>query len=251
MITLNRSEFNVAVDQIGVSDSSAAIHVLEILPVSHAPRTARLVEFYTDYLADRDAAEFIRRTSLSYTVSTLERLAVSSASPTRRAAVLALGKLADFRSNHVLGRAMQDEDRMVRLLAEDGIRNLWRRAGSVRENLDLGVILRCNVAKQYEEAIQLASDLIAMSPAMAEAWNQRGVAHYHLGRYAKSIHDCRQALEFNPYHFDAATGMGQCYLQLGRYERALECLRRALKLNPELEGVRAGIYYVRRALKES
>ncbi len=219
--------------------------------MSQSPRAALLVDYYNDYLSDRDTARFIRRTSLRYTIGTLERLATHTSPPTRRAAVLALGKLGDFASNAVLGRALQDKDRMVRLLAEDGIRNLWRRAGGLRENLDLGVIVRLNVSRQFEEAILRASELIAHAPTLAEAWNQRAVANYNLGRYAESIRDCRQALEYNPYHFDAATGMGQCYLHLGRYDRALECLRRALKLNPELEGVRAGIYYIKRALKDS
>ena len=36
-----------------------------------------------------------------------------------------------------------------------------------------------------------------------------------LGHYEQSIHDCRQTLEINPYHFGAAAGMGQCYLRTG------------------------------------
>jgi cytochrome c-type biogenesis protein CcmH/NrfG len=45
--------------------------------------------------------------------------------------------------------------------------------------------------------------------------------------------------------------MGQCYLQLGDRAAALEAFRRALKLNPNLEGVRATVTYLERALKKS
>lgn len=219
--------------------------------MKRAQRLPQLVDYYNDYLSDRDGARFIRRTSMRYSIGTLERLASHAAPPNRRAAVLALGKLADFQSNATMGRALKDKDRMVRLLAEDGIRHVWRRAGNLRENLDLGVVIRLNVSRKYEKAAEHASELIAHAPTFAEAWNQRAVANYNLSQYAESIRDCRQALEFNAYHFDAATGMGQCYLHLGRYERALECFRRALNLNPELEGVRAGIYYIKRTLKDS
>ena len=72
-----------------------------------------------------------------------------------------------------------------------------------------------------------------------------------MGRFRESIHDCQQALEINPYHFGAAAGMGQCYVQLGEYQTALECFRRALRLNPSLEGVRANIAHLERAVEKS
>ena len=105
--------------------------------------------------------------------------------------------------------------------------------------------------RHFEEALRGAAELIAQAAWFAEAWNQRAIAYYSLGRYPESIHDCQQALEINPYHFGAAAGMGQCHVQLGEYQAALECFRRALRLNPSLEGVRANIAHLERAVEKS
>jgi tetratricopeptide (TPR) repeat protein len=77
------------------------------------------------------------------------------------------------------------------------------------------------------------------------------VGHFGLGQFVESIGDCREALEFNPYHFAAAAGMGQCYLQLGNAASALECFRRALRLNPGMEGVRANVQHLERTLRNN
>ena len=42
---------------------------------------------------------------------------------------MALGFVGDFSQNAALGRALHDRDRGVRLLADNGIRQLWRRDG--------------------------------------------------------------------------------------------------------------------------
>jgi tetratricopeptide (TPR) repeat protein len=185
-----------------------------------------------------------------YTAATLERLMQAPRAGTRRAAALALGYVGGYESNASLGRALTDDDRLVRSLAENGIRALWLRAGNEGERERLRVVVRLNSSQQYKEALRHAAELIADAPGLAEAWNQRAVAYYCLGRYQESIRDCRQALELNPYHFGAAGGMGQCYVQLGEVRSALENFRRALALNPNLEGVRASVAHLERSLKQ-
>lgn len=213
-------------------------------------RTAQIYNYYQAYLNDQDTAAFIRKVSGVYTTGTLERLTTHPRREVRRGAAMALGLLADYRSNAALGRCLVDEDRIVRTLAENGIRSLWRRPGNDRLRQHLARIIRYNSAARYKEAIAAATALIGDAPHCAEAWNQRAVAYYNLNRFTDSINDCHQALEINPYHFDAATGMGQCYLQLNDPLAALECFRRALRLNPGLEGVRAGADYLERTLKK-
>ncbi len=205
---------------------------------------------YQRYLDKEDSAAFIRAVSHWYTVPTLERLAESGHPEARRAAVLALGFLADYESNAFVGRALCDEDRTVRLLAENAIRQIWCRAGSEDQRQKLGLITRLSASQQYSDAIRTATEMLAETPWFAEVWNQRGMANYHLKQFAEAIGDCHQALELNPYHFPAATAMGQCYLELGDRAAALESLRRSLKLNPGLEGVRAQIAYLQRQMEE-
>ncbi len=208
---------------------------------TRSSRIPRLLVFYQKYLEDQSSADFVSHVSRAYTQGTLQRLASHPDRPIRRAAVLALGFLGDYEANSAMGRALNDEDRTVRMLAENGIRSIWARAGNERQRQQLGVIIRLNAAQHYEAARSKANKLIEDAPSFAEAWNQRAVAEFASGLYTESIRDCHEALEINPYHFAAAAGMGQCYLQLGNPVSALECFRRALRLNPDLEGVRVQV----------
>jgi len=216
---------------------------------SKSRRVPLLLTLYQQYLDKQDSADFASKASQSYTQGTLERLTEHDSSRIRRAAVLALGFLGDYEANHVMGRALHDEDRTVRMLAENGIRNVWKRAGNDRERRQLGVVIRLNSAKQFEEASRQATELTEKAPWFAEAWNQRAVANFSLSRYDEAIRDCHQALELNPYHFAAASGMGQAYLQLNNHVSALESFRRALRLNPNLESVRAQVSRLTRLIE--
>jgi tetratricopeptide (TPR) repeat protein len=199
----------------------------------------------------QDTAEFIRDVSRVYSQGTLQRLAEHDSARVRRAAVLALGFLGDYEVNGTLGRALQDEDRTVRTIAEHGIRKVWTRAGDARQRRTLGVVIRLNSSQHFQAAIRRASELLKDAEWMAEAWNQRAIAHFSLKHYDEAIHDCRQALEINPYHFAAAAGMGQAYLERGNTIAALESFRRALRLNPDLEAVRVQVARLVRRIEET
>lgn len=216
---------------------------------SESTRSPQLLKLYRAYLDDQDTTGFIQKTTQHYTQGTLQRLAEHDSPEMRRAAIMALGFVGDYEVNHTLGRALQDEDRTVRVIAENSIRNIWTRVGSEEERQSLAVVIRLNTAQHYEEAMGRASTLLKKAPWLAEAWNQRAVAHFSLGRYTESIRDCHQALEINPYHFAAAAGMGQAYLQLGNAVSALESFRRALRLNPDLEAVRSQISRLTRMIE--
>lgn len=205
------------------------------------PQQPYLAELYAQYLEAQESRTFVQKVSACYTAGTLERLASHPVREVRRAAVLALGFVADYSSNAAMGRALVDEDRTVRMLADTGIRSIWIRAGGEAERQTLAMIIRLNTAQHYEQAARHATELVEKVAWYAEAWNQRAIAHFGLGQYAESIRDCHQVLEINPYHFGAASGMGQAYLRLGNHVSALECFRRALRLNPDLEGVRVQV----------
>lgn len=211
------------------------------------PRLPTLDFLYQQFLDDQNAEAFAGKVGRRYGCATLERLLHHPARTCRRAAALALGYLDNYESNGPLGRALQDHDRGVRTLAENALRAIWCRAGTHTQQRLLERAIRSNVLKEYDLALRRAGELVDDAPWFAEAWNQRAIAQYGLGRYTESIFDCRQALEINPYHFGAAAGMGQCYLQMGDADEALDCFHRALRLNPELEGVRAMVTNLERA----
>ena len=208
-----------------------------------------LVEYYEHYLIDQNIDTFLRAVTCRYMNSTLERILSCGDRMARRSAVLALGRLADYQSNRVLGGALVDSDRGVRTLAETAIRNLWMRIGTLTQRHQLSVIVEYIDEKEYEQAARHADQLIQDAPWIAEAWCQRGKAYFHLGSYGATLRDCQQALEINAYHFTAASLMGQAYLLQNDPVAALDSFRRALRLNPSMEEVRAQVIHLQRSLK--
>lgn len=212
-------------------------------------REPRLNRIYLRYLDTEDPAGFIKGVSQNYTLGTLSRLARYGSRISRRGAMLALGFLGDFSVNAVLGMGLRDDDRGVRMVAENGLRDVWRRDGNVQQQQRLGVIIRLNGGGQHEQAVEEATEMLQDAPWFAEVWNQRGIARYQLRQFETSIEDCRQALELNAYHFPAAVGMAHCYLELSDAFAALECFRRALRLNPDMEAVRTQVEYLQKTLE--
>ncbi len=213
-------------------------------------RKPLIAQLYEAFLENADAVGFVDRVRRHYGAGTLERLASHAQREVRRAAVFALGHVAEYAANHTLGRAMLDEDRTVRTLAEAAIRKVWLRVGTDQQRRALALIVRLNAARQYREAARHATALLDEAPHLAEAWNQRATALFHQEKCAKAIRDCHEALEINPYHFVAATTMGQAYMDLDSYVSALESFRRALRLNPGLEGVRVQVVRLARLVEE-
>jgi tetratricopeptide (TPR) repeat protein len=219
--------------------------------VSKEPlRIPQILDLYEHYLDEQDAAAFMRRVAEHYAQGTLQRLAVHPLREIRRASILAMGLSGDYECNHTLGRALLDEDRTVRTLADNALRAVWARAGSLKDQQELGAIVRCNAGQQHAEAARRAGKLLERAPWFAEVWHQRGVAQFALGRYSEAIRDCHETLEINPYQFVAAATMGQAYLELKNPVSALECFRRALRLNPDLEGVRAQVVRLARMVED-
>lgn len=214
-----------------------------------SPPRPLLAQLYHRYLENENTAAFVAVVWRHYLPSTLERLAAGGDHVARRAAIMALGFLGDYSHNAVLGRALVDRDRGVRMLADNGIRALWRRDGNHDHRQHLARICRLNHASQHHEAVDEAEVLIEIAPWFAEAWNQRGIGLFAQRQFEAAANDCHQTVELNPYHFGAAVGMAHCYLELDEPMAALENFRRALRLHPDLEDVRVQIDYLQRTLE--
>lgn len=204
---------------------------------------------YGRFLDDENTAGFIRAVAQKYTLPSLVRLLLGGKYISRRAAAFAITFLGDYSHNAALGEALRDKDRGVRLLADNGIRQLWRRDGNSAEQQRLAELMRLNTAGLYDDCLPAACEFIEACPWIAEGWNQRAIALFALERHEESANDCHQCLELNPYHFAAAVGMAHCYLEMEDPFAALECFRRALALNPDLEEVRVQINYLQRTLE--
>ena len=212
-------------------------------------QSPRLEDYYFRFLKTEQSADFIDAVARQYSMPSLQTLAECGGRMSRRAAILAIGFLGDISHNPVLGNALIDRDRGVRMLADHGIRPLWTRIGNPGLESGLRRLMRLNRQHQFASAIDLADELIDLAPAFAEAWNQRAIAAYHLEDYRQAVSDCRRTLELNPWHFLAALGSANCHLEDGDIIEALEDFRRALTINPDLDTVRSQIDYLSRIVE--
>lgn len=204
------------------------------------PHTSSLlIDYYETFLRDRDLDEFRDRVLARYTEETLCR--VLSSSPhavARRGSVLALGVVGSFDGcNAALGRAMRDDDAVVRTMAERALWVVWFRADTPENNQTLEDVRLLVATGRADEAVELATKLIARAPRFAEAYNQRAIAYFMLGRFAESAEDCQRVLAANPYHIGALGGLAQCQMRLDQPREALKTLRRSLKLQPHSQAL--------------
>lgn len=213
-------------------------------------RYPKLDLLYQQYLTDEDSAAFIRSVSQSYSLGTIERLARFGGIVTRRASILAIGFLGDFSHNEILGTALADRDRAVRMLADHGIRHLWQRQGTSSQQVAVQRLYWLINQSRMSEAIDSATDLILENRVLGEAWNQRAIAFCAEGDFEAAIEDCQESLNCNRFHFPAAMGLAHCCLQMEDAFSALEGFRLALRINPDLEGVRGHVLHLERILEE-
>ncbi len=202
-----------------------------------------LVDYYEAFLRERDLDQFREQVTARYTEGTLGRVLTSSSSvAARRAAVLALGVTGTFeQSNTALGRALRDNDPLVRTMAESALWAIWFRADSPENNQNLEEIRLLIGHHHLDAAVNSASRLIDRAPKFAEAYNQRAIALFIQGRFAESAGDCQRVLKLNPYHVGAISGLAQCQIQLNQPHEALRTLRSAAKLQPHNRSIRESI----------
>jgi tetratricopeptide (TPR) repeat protein len=214
-----------------------------VAAMSEAHQGSLLIEYFKTFVNDRDLEAFRTVVSARYNEGTLARILSASTDPTaRRAAVLSLGIMGTFEhSNSVLGKALSDDDSVVRAMAEDAMWAIWSRADTPEHNTALNQVQLAISREQLDQAEILVTRLIAGAPNFAEAYNQRAIIYFIQGRFAESVQDCQQVLTRNPYHFGAISGMAQCQVRLNRPQDALKSLRKALKLQPHRDSLRENI----------
>lgn len=208
-----------------------------------------LDKIYQEYLEHENSAEFIRLVSASYNIGSICRLAEFGQTISRRAAVLTIGFLGNYSQNEIMGRALTDSDRAVRMLADHGIRDIWGRQGSPAHQAAIERIYQLISRHRMHEAIEIANQILSEDETISEAWSQRAIALCAEGDVVGAVEDCCEALNCNRYHFPAAVGMAHCCLQLDDMSGALSGFRLALEINPDLEDVRTHVHQLERKLE--
>jgi tetratricopeptide (TPR) repeat protein len=87
--------------------------------------------------------------------------------------------------------------------------------------------------KDLDGAINAYTQVIALKPQDATAYNNRGVSYKNKGEYDKAIEDYAQAIKINPQYAEAYYNRGIAYDDKGEYDKAIEDYTKAIELNPE------------------
>lgn len=206
-----------------------------------------LSRFYHSYLESQDSAAFIKHVADRYGLSTLMALAQRGDTAERRAAVLGMGYLGDFSVNPVMGKALSDADRGVRLISENTIHNVWMSFGTVSQRHQLRKVDRLIASDQLKPASAILTRILRDEPTFAEASRLLGIADFAAGDIRAARQSFRQAMIDNPYQYQAAIGLGNCSARLGDATGALRWFRRALRINPELELIRLHVAQLTKA----
>ncbi len=85
----------------------------------------------------------------------------------------------------------------------------------------------------YNRAIQLWNEALAINPKLVEAYNNRGNAYSNKGEYDRAIADYSQALAINPNLVEVYNNRGNAYEEKGDYDRAITDYNQALAIQPE------------------
>ena len=131
---------------------------------------------------------------------------------------------------------VQDQGDVARIVSE-----IWSRWSthpddeSITSRLNRGVTMMNQ--GDYVHAEALFTDIIALDPDFAEAWNKRATLYYIQGNLAASRADIAQTLAIEPRHFGALAGLGLIELHLGNDEAALQAYQAAIDINPHMSEV--------------
>jgi tetratricopeptide (TPR) repeat protein len=142
----------------------------------------------------------------------------------------------------------EDDDALVRAIAERSIWALWSRSGDADTDALLAEGMDQMTARRFPESIATFTRIVERRPDFAEGWNKRATARFLAGDLDGSAADCDEVLRRNPWHFGALSGYGLIHMKQGRLNAALDAFERALALNPNMIGVRANVEAIREEL---
>ncbi len=82
---------------------------------------------------------------------------------------------------------------------------------------------------EYEEALEIFDRVLDMNPQIPEAWNDRGVALFRLGRAKEALECYSRSLAIDPENLDALRNKGVVLRSLGDLEGAMQAYDSVLK----------------------
>ena len=86
---------------------------------------------------------------------------------------------------------------------------------------------------ENDKAIECYDKTIALNPALAEAYNNRGLAYGAKDDHDQAIKDYDKAIALNPALAEASNNRGLAYVAKGDYARAIQDFDKAIALKPD------------------
>ena len=100
------------------------------------------------------------------------------------------------------------------------------------------------------KAYKTFTQIIAVEPDWAEAWNKRATCLYLMKQYESSLADIKITLILEPRHFGALSGQALNYIELNLYEKAIESYKAAQKIYPVIDGAKKMIPQLNELIKD-
>ena len=103
--------------------------------------------------------------------------------------------------------------------------------------------------KELVKAYELFTQIIAVEPDWAEAWNKRATVLYLMDQYQSSLDDIKITLTLEPRHFGALSGQALNYIELNQYEKAIKSYKDAQKIYPIMDSAKKMILELQELIK--
>ena len=103
---------------------------------------------------------------------------------------------------------------------------------------------------ELSKAYKIFTQIIAVEPDWAEAWNKRATVLYLMDRYQSSLDDIKITLALEPRHFGALSGQALNYIELNEYEKAIESYKAIQKIYPIMDGAKKMIPELEELIKD-
>ncbi|MEO1527917.1 MAG: HEAT repeat domain-containing protein [Planctomycetota bacterium] len=214
-------------------------------------RTTRLAAAYRRLLASSNATKYASEVDEHYSAYTLTSLLARGDVEHRRAAAMALGLVGNSHSIEALGRALADEDRGVRLVADDSFRSLLLRDSAPTHHQQLLKIMHLTDGGEFAAALAPSMILADQAPLYAEAHFQLATCWHGLDEHQKAAQSFTACLWRCRFHYAAWQGLSRCQVLAGELRSAETSLLRALEIVPDLETARLQLRSVQRRLRRS
>lgn len=133
-------------------------------------------------------------------------------------------------------KAAPDDDSAKRI--SDRLDQLFADSGSASADLLMARATIASEAKDYDLALQLLDQIVAVEPDYLAARSRRATIHYLRDEYAEALADIREVLAREPRHYSMLLGLSLILRELGEDQRALDAARRALAVYPRFEAAK-------------